>query len=231
MAKTKVPFSSPWYPYERIEAFNTMRGYEDIPLQLLTYLLDLPDAYGYEPTDDNARPRVRLAKLLWHDGANPLSEPLPTPAQKRSLLFDAEMPVLNTDEEKAAHPKGYRLYAQNTIGQSQLKAKSCVFCYPGRVIAVSPFEERIAIVFEIWTNVNLETNTRTLHYNRAESIEQAILEALHGVNICGTGPLSYSRAFHGDCGSVSIWDDQTNVGRRLTLAVPWKESSIEDELY
>ena len=94
----KVPFNSDTYPYERVQpGYNRMEGAEEIPLKIIRYLLDLPDSAGYIPVDDNSRPRVRLAKYLWYEGVNPLNNPLPTPAQKLSLLFDGENPEVNTD--------------------------------------------------------------------------------------------------------------------------------------
>ena len=70
-------FNSPTYPYERVmPSFLTFRGAEEIPQKLLTYLMDLPLPDGYEPVDDNTRPRVRLMKYLWHDGVKPLGERL-----------------------------------------------------------------------------------------------------------------------------------------------------------
>ncbi|MBQ1202054.1 MAG: hypothetical protein IIX59_08775, partial [Alistipes sp.] len=40
---------------------------------------------------------VRLAKLLWYDGEKPLEQPLPTPKQKLSMLWNGDESVLNTD--------------------------------------------------------------------------------------------------------------------------------------
>ena len=117
-------FDSDTYPYTRVlTGVNRMDGAELIPLKILRYLLDLPDANGYTPTDDNSRPRVRIAKYLWYEGQNPLGQPLPTPQEKLSMLFDGEEPDLNTDEQKRKHPKGYRIYPQVYWGQSELEAK------------------------------------------------------------------------------------------------------------
>ena len=98
-------FHSPTYPYERVQTgFLTFRGAEEIPHKLLTYLMDLPLPDGYEPMDDNTRPRVRLMKYLWHDGAKPLGERLPTAKEKQSLLFDGNEPVV--DSSAASTRKG-----------------------------------------------------------------------------------------------------------------------------
>lgn len=220
----RTDFDSPYYPYRMVQTgFSSFLGWEDIPGKIVRYLLDLPDSFGYEPRDDNERPRVRLAKLLWNDGARPLSGPLPTAKEKLSMLFDAEHPVLNTDEERAAHPKGYRLFAQNNIGQSQLEAETIIFCYLGREVPYNDFQSRVAVCFDIWCNTNLETNTKTEHYNRTAAIEQAIKQALNGVNITGVGTMQYSRSFHADCGSTPLYDAYTNTGRRLTMALTWMD--------
>lgn len=222
-------FNSPTYPYERVQiGYNRFKGAEYIPYKLLMYLLDLPDKHGYEPVDDNNRPRVRLAKYLWYDGARPLSQALPTPAQKLSLLFDGEEPVLETDEQKANHPKGYRLFWQVFWGQSQTEAKTLLKCYLGRVLPVDENIAKIGIVFEILSNVNLESNTRTDAYERSYAIEQCIVEALAGVNIAGIGVVDFSRMSHTDNGSRPIADSGTVVGRELHMSLTWAESLEHD---
>lgn len=216
---------SKFWPYEKVQTgYVTMVGAEEIPLRILTYLLDLPDRTGYLPADDNRHPRVRLAKYLWYDGGHPLAQPLPTPEEKRSMLFDGNEPVLNTEEEKARHPKGYRLYPQKYWGQSQLVAGTTVKCYLGRIIPVSPYVVSIGLVFEILVNSNQENTTKTTAYSRAYNIEQCILEAMHGVNFTGIGVADFSRQAHIDNGSSPIVDEGTNVGRRLKLSLTWAES-------
>lgn len=218
-------FNSPYYPYEKVQSFNGLRGAEKLPYKILTYLLDLPLADGYEPVDDNARPRVRLAKYIWYDEQNPLSKALPTPKEKLSLLFDSEHPTVDTDELKARHPKGYRLYWQSFFGQTQTEAKTTVKCYIGRVYSTNAFHTKIGITFEIFCNVNLETNTGTDAYARAYNIEQCIIEALDGVNMAGVGTFDISRTAHSDNGSRAIMDSGTNVGRELKISVEWTDST------
>ena len=63
-----VDFNSFTYPYERVQgSFNTLKGAEEIPYKILTYLMNLPDKNGYVPQDNNENPRVRLMKYppLW----------------------------------------------------------------------------------------------------------------------------------------------------------------------
>lgn len=224
----QVSFDSPYYPYQKVmDGYNTMSGAENIPYKILWYLMDMPDANGYEPVDDNSRPRVRLAKYLIWDGATPLDEPLPTAQQKLSVLFDPRNPDANTELDHEAHPFGYRLYAQNNFGQSQLDAQTIIKCYIGRIVAQTPYQQVLALTFEIWTNVNYESNTQTDAYNRAFDIEQCIVEALHGVDIAGVGTVQYNQRVHGDCGSRAVYDEYTNTGRKLTMCIVWDESNIE----
>ena len=221
---SRVSVNSDTYPFERIQTgFNRLKGSEDIPLKVLTYLMDLPSA-GYEPKDDNSRARVRLLKYLWYDGARPLENPLPTAKEKLSLLFDGDHPVLNTEAEKAAHPKGYRIYPQRVWGQSDTEAGVTLKLYMGRSIARDNFHTVLGLQFEILVNVNLENTTRTDAYSRAYDIEQCIIEALHGVNMTGIGVLDFSRLSHADNGSTSIFDYGTHCGRKLHMSVEWCDS-------
>lgn len=219
-------FDSPTYPYERVQpGYLRFAGANQIPIQIVRYLMDLPDANGYQPTDDNARPRVRLAKYLWHDGWNPLEKPLPTPKEKLSMIFDGDNPVLNKDEEKERHPKGYRLFPQVYWGQTELTAKVVLKCYIGRVIPQSEFEARIGLAFDILVNVNLE-NTSGVDdsYSRAYAIECDLINALHGVNIAGVGAIAFNKFAHGDDGSYPIHDNGVHVGRSIHFSIDWMES-------
>lgn len=218
-------FSSPYYPYEKVNTgFNTMDGAEQIPYRLLTYLMDLPDGNGYVPTDDNEHPRVRLMKYLFHDGANPLSRSLPTQEEKLSLLFDAEHPVLNDDELKRRHPKGYRLFAQQYWQQAELTARTLLKCYVGRVIPNSPFHASIGLVFELCTFYGTDTVTKTTAYSKLYAMECALIGALHGVNIGGVGVVSFDRRAHIDAGSQSYRDDGSHLYRIVKMSVDWMES-------
>lgn len=226
----RAKFESPTYPYERVQTgFLTFRGAEEIPHKLLLYLMDLPDGAGYEPQDDNTRPRVRLMKYLWHDGEKPLGERLPTPAEKRSLLFDGNEPVVDTETMRRKHPKGYRLYWQRFWGEAQTEAKSTLKCYLGRIFAPDPFTAKIGVTFDILCSANQETTTRTDAYSRAYDMEQSIIEALHGVNLAGIGVCDFSRAAHADNGSRVIYDQSgTIVGREVKLSIAWAESENAD---
>lgn len=223
--KMTADFQSPYYPYHKVQTgFNSMRGAEEIPYQIVTYLMDLKDQNGYIPQDDNTRPRVRLMKYLWYDGENPLSNILPSDEEKLSLLFDGNHPVLNTDEEKQAHPKGYRIYPQIYWLQSELEAKTILKCYIGRLIPVSPFEVSIGLTFEFLVNYALDNVTKTTAYSKIFAMEQCVVEALNGVNITGIGVVNFSRTSHADAGSRAYHDNGTHIYRILNMSIDWAES-------
>lgn len=222
-----VSVNSDTFPYSRVgTGFNRLRGTEEIPIKILKYLMDLP-LPGYMPKDDNERARVRLMKYLWYDGARPLANPLPTPAEKLSMLFDGDNPVLNTQEEKERHPKGYRIYPQRVWGQSDTSADTTLKLYMGRTIAKDDFHTVLGLQFEILVNVNLENTTRTDAYSRAYNIEQCIIEALHGVNITGIGVINFNRYAHADDGSKSAFDYGNHVLRLLHMSVEWCDSEMD----
>lgn len=221
-----LDFSNPWYPYDRPEpGALRYRGISQIPGKIIRYLLDLPDANGYVPIDDNERPRVRLMKLLWHDGARPLEQALPTPEQKKSLLWTGDQPAPNTDEAKTKHPKGYRIFSQSFWLPADFKAGSFLKVYEGRILPYSKYQAEIGINFEIGVNYAQDANMKTTAYSRVTQMEEALLDALHMVNIDGVGGMNFDRREHMDDGSHPWHDDGTNLGRTLTLSITWAESN------
>lgn len=218
-------FDSPFYPFSKVQGgYSTYRGEEKLPKKIVNFLLDLPDRWGYAPVDDNARPRVRLMKYLCYDGADPLAQTLPGTEEKLSIVFDGEAPILDTEEQKKKHPKGYRLYPLEYWGQAQTMAQTVLKVYIGRVIPQSAFTAAIGIYFDILCNYGHETTTRTDDYARSLNIEQCLVEALNGVNIGGAGVMSFDRSAHPDNGSRAIYDEGTNVGRRLHMSLAWADS-------
>lgn len=214
---------NPFYPYKRVIQANTLKGAELIPYKILTYLMDLPDAAGHVPFESNDNPRARLMRYLWHDGPDPLSKPLPTPQEKQSMLFDPDYPDINTDELKAKHPKGYRIFAQRLIAQSVLTAKTLIKVYPGRILDSDDFRTIIGMQAEIWANVNYVTNTRTNAYDRTFDIEQCLREALAGVDIAGVGCIKFSRNDGSFNGSELLYTDSEMVGRIVYFSTSWSE--------
>ena len=222
-----VSFDSPYYPYRRVINGNIMDGAELIPYKILMYLLDLPDSAWYEPVDDNSRPRVKLAKYLWYDEANPLANPLPTPAQKKSLLFDPYNPDINTDEDKVKHPKGYRLFMQHSVSESLLTAQTIIKIYPGRVLDPTIFRSVIGFQIEIWSNPDLITNTKTYQYDRIWDIECALRDSLNCVDIAGVGLIQFARNDGSFNGSELQYTNAGECGRVLYFSTAWMGGGSE----
>lgn len=220
-------FNNPYYPYDKPNGgYNTLRGAEEIPYKLITYLMDLPDRNGYEPVDDNERPRVRLAKYLWYDEPNPLSMPLPTPEEKLSMLYDGHNAMISTEEDKKNHPKGYRLQSVNYTEASELEARVLLKCYMGRVIGRTEFKTTLGVTFEIVVNYALDNVTRTSVYSRMYAIFQCLVEALHGVNIAGVGPIYFSKPVHGDVGYTTYHSEGTQTYATIGMAIDWQEGGL-----
>ena len=219
-----VGTNSPFYPYELVQGgFARMEAASEIPLIICKYLMDLP-LPGYIPPDDNGFPRCRLMKRLWYDGENPLGNPIPTPEEKLSLLFNGDRPVINTAEDREAHPKGYRIYPIPSFVQSQTEAEATIKCYIGREIPLTEFSVEIGIIFDVYTNASYETGMGVGGLSKSYAMEKDIIAALHGVNLTGIGTVSYSRSAHADNGSGPIYDESgVNVGRRLKMSVRYAD--------
>lgn len=224
-----VDFNNPYYPYEKVSTgFNTLRGAEMIPYQLLMYLLDLPDKNGYEPVDDNSRPRVRLIKYIYYNDSNPLAQPLPTPEQKLSLLYDGKNPDINTDEDHELHPVGYRLFGQQYELQSPTTAKTMLRCYMARAIPRTDFKTVLGIDFSCIVNYALDNIIGTGVYSRMYAIHQCLVEALHGVNITGIGTIHYSKPIHGDSGFSTFHSEGTQIYSDTFFAIDWQETTTDE---
>lgn len=225
MSGINVSVDSPYYPYAKVQTgFSPQDGASEIPTLICRYLMDLPLS-GYTPPDNNAFPRVRLMKRLWYDGDNPLNNPVPTPQQKLSLLYDGDNPAVNTDEQKAKHPQGYRIFPIEYWLPVQTEAKVSLKCYVGREIPINEYTQEIGLIFDVFINSNLDGGLGTGRISKAYAIEKDIVAALHGVNITGIGTISYNRLAHGDAGSRPMYDESgINVGRRLTMSVRFGNS-------
>lgn len=230
MANGTVDLKSPYYPYRKdARGYTSYAGADEIPKQILNYLLDLPQG-DYTPIDDNSYPRARLWKYLCYDGANPLEKPLPTPQQKLSVIFDPERPAVNTDEEKQKHPLGFRIFPMQYWLPADYRANTLIKFYMGRDLPYDNRYSEISVVFEIVVNYMQESNLRTDAVSRLWAIENALKEALHGVNIAGIGVFSYDRRSHMDAGSHFFHDEGTNVGRELCFSLTWAESDSGGEI-
>lgn len=222
-------FNNPYYPYYKVQSgYNGLNGAEKIPYQLIMYLLDLPDKYGYVPIDDNSRPRVRLIKYIYYDEPNPLAKPLPTPEQKLSLLYNGMNPAINTDEDKVNHPKGYRIFGQQYELQSQIEAKTILRCFMGREIPRSELKTVLGVDFEVIVQYGLDNVIKTNVYSRMYAIHQCLVEALHGVNIAGIGTVGYNKSLHGDCGMTVYHSEGTQIYSDTFFGIDWQETTTDE---
>lgn len=221
-------FNNPYYPYEKCNiGFTTLKGAELIPYRLLTYLLDLPDKYGYVPVDDNSRPRVRLIKYIYYDEPNPLAQPLPTPEQKLSLLYSGEKPAITTEEDKEKHPKGYRILPQTYTKPTTISAKVLLKCYMAREIPRSDYKIVLGVNFSTIINYALDNIMGTPVYSRGYAIHQCLVEALHGIDIAGVGTVHYSKPIHGDSGRPNPYHSEGDECYDDTFfAIDWQESQL-----
>lgn len=206
--------ASQWYPYINVQpSYFDLSNTIDLPRKICNYIIDAPQK-GYNPPDDNSYSRCRLWKYLFYDTDHPLDNPLPDITEKMSVVFDPENPT------NAPTDKGYRLIPQIYVKQEQDIAQTRIMCYMGRTVPSNDeFRINLSVVFVILTHYSYEANTKTNAYSRAFAIEQALIEAFHGVNMEGVGTFYMSRSKHPDCGSTEIYDGNTNIGRKLTIAL------------
>lgn len=204
-----------WYPYHKIqEGYIDLSDSVNLPRKICDYLIDAPQGTKYTPQDDNTYPRCRLWKYLYYDTARPLDQPLPTIAEKMSVVFNSDQP------ENPPTDKGYRLYPEIYVKQAQTAAQTRLMVYMGRTMpSDTEYKVSLSIVFDIFAYYAYEANTKTDVYSRVFAIEQALIEAFHGVNMAGIGTFYFSKNKHPDCGSRPIYDGKTNIGRQLILCL------------
>ena len=209
-------------PYEKVYNFWAQTGLEDVPAKIRDYLLMMPSLECPNPIETNDNPRARLIKYLYHDTPKPLLEPLPSVAQRKSIVFDPFNPdVLPTE-------KGYRVYTQSLVNQSQTDGQTVLRIVMGRVFPEA-YSVRVAVDFYILSNYTTEANTRDIALLRTWNMELALIQALNGINIDGVGAFQFNRYAHADCGSKPIGDAQQNVGRLVTLAFESIGGSPDEE--
>lgn len=213
---------SQWYPYKKVnDSYIDLTAAAGLPKKICDYLIDAPMG-EYSPADNNAYARCRLWKYLFYDESNPLQQPLPSLTEKMSVLFNPEKP------EDPPTDKGYRLIPQVYIDPSQEIAQTRIMFTTGRTIpSDDQFKMCMSIVFYIWTNQQYELNTKANDLSRTQAIELSLIEALNGVNMAGIGTFFFSRRKHPDCGSSVLYDENTNVGRRLTIALEFATTATQ----
>lgn len=210
----RVDVRSPYYPYPKPqENYFDLSDTVSLPRKICDYLIDAPDG-NYTPPDDNRYPRCRFWKYLYYDGAKPLSRALPSIREKMSVVFRPE------EAENPPTQAGYRLFPQIFVKPSQTEAQTRVYCYMGRTVPLGDeFRVALSVMFRVWTHYTQEANVKTDAYSRVFAIEQALIEALHGVNMAGVGTFFFSKLIHPDCGSTVIYDGEANIGREITIGL------------
>lgn len=216
-----VDIRSQWYPYVKVyEGFYDLSQTIDIPRKVMEYILDMPDR-EYTPIDTNANSRVRLWKYLYYDGARPLDNPLPTPQEKMQVLFNDESPESPPNPEK-----GYRLFPQYYVKPAQTEAQTRLYVYMGPTYPDSDITVQLSVAFDIWSHYTEEANTKDDVYSRVFGIEQAIIEAFHGIEMAGVGTFYFDRKRNPECRSTPFTDRDSNVGRHLVLGLEIKSETL-----
>ena len=213
----KLP-DNPYFPYRKVADYTTFPDAETLLKKVVDYLLDLP-MKGYAPPTDISTPRSRLIRLLYYDTPHPMNEPLPTPQQKLSVLFDPESPDIPHDAEK-----GYRIYPMIYPIQAESMGRTSLKIFMSYAKPISDFRAEQAICFEVLTNTVYENNQASTSLSRTYQICIEILRAMNGVNIDGVGGFYFDRRLHAECGLEPIADRNQNVGYRLTMGVTFMGS-------
>lgn len=205
---------SKFFPYTKTATYTTLPDAEKLLKKIVDYILDLP-MEGYEPVDDSDYPRCNLMKLLYYDTPHPLNEPLPTPEQKISIVFDPSSPdVPPTD-------KGYRIYPMIYPIQAQAEGQTTLKIFMSWAKATSTMRIDQAVSFEVLTNTTYENNQGGTSLSRTYQICVELLRALNGVNIDGVGAFYFDRRQHTECTLEPISDKSQNVGYRLTMGLTY----------
>ena len=212
---------NPYFPYQKVADYTTIPDAETLLKKIVDYLLDFP-MRGYTPPSDTSTPRSRLSRLLYYDVPHPLDQPLPTPAQKISMVFDPESPDVPPDKDK-----GYRVYPMIYPIQAESMGRTSLKIFMGYAKPVSPMRVEQSVMFEVLSNTALEGNQATTSLSRTYQICVEIIRALNGVNIEGVGGFYFDRRQLTDCGLEPIADKSQNVGYRLTMGLTFMGS--EDE--
>lgn len=151
-----------------------------------------------------------------------MSEALPTPKQKISLIFDPNHPdVAPTD-------KGYRIFPMIYPIQAQAEGQTTLKIFMGWAKPTNTFRIDQSVSFEVLTNTAYEGNAGGTSLTRTYEICVNIIRALNGVNIDGVGTFYFDRRQHTECGLEPIADKSQNVGYRLTLGLSYYGSEKDD---
>lgn len=215
--------NNPYFPYSKVSDFVTMPDAENLLKKVVDYLLDLP-MKGYAPPDDTSTPRSRLIRLLYYDTPYPLEQPLPTPEQKISIVFDPESPDVPRDTEK-----GYRIFPMIYPIQAESAGRTSLKIFLSYAHPRSTMQIDQAICFEVLTNTAYENNSRGSSLSRSYQICLEILRSLNGVNMDGVGGFHFDRRQNTECQLEPIADRNQNVGYRLTMGLTYMGSEDDTD--
>lgn len=206
-------------PYEKIYNYWGEENIVNIPSQVRDYLLLLPSKECPNPITSNDNPRARFVKYLYYDDANPLEKELPSVDERLSIIFDPYKP-----DQPPSSEKGYRVFCQSNVGQANIIGQTILRIVMGQMVSTNPYSVTYSINFQILSNYSIEANTRSTALLRTFSMEQAIIQALNGVNFGGVGTFMVARSMLNSenrgtitNGSKPISDDQELVGRLLVM--------------
>ena len=206
---------NPYFPYNKVGDYATLPNAETLLKKVVDYLLDLP-MRGYTPPSDISTPRSRMIRLLYYDTPHPLDQPLPTPEQKLSIVFDPESPDVPHDKEK-----GYRVYPMVYPIQAESMGRTTLKIYMGYARPQNPMRVEQSICFQVMTNTAYENNQKSTSLSRTYQICIEILRALNGVNMDGVGGFYFDRRQNAECGLDQIADKSQNVGYALTMGITY----------
>lgn len=215
-----MPDVTIYSPYEKIYNYWADASIEEVPSKLRDYLLLLPSKDCPNPITTNDNPRARLIKYLYYDEPNPLNNPLPSVQERLDMVFNPFQPDQPSNTEK-----GYRVFCQSGTAQANTMGQTILRIVMGQMSAQTPYIATWSVNFQILSNYTLEANTQSTALLRTFAMEQAIIQALHGVNMTGVGTfmLTKSQYSYGsrntiNNGSKPITDDQELMGRLLTMS-------------
>lgn len=203
--------------YKQVYKFNNMPRADSFCYDILLYLMDIPRR-GYEPPDDT--PRSDIARMIFYDEVDCLDRseyPLPTKAEKLSMFYKPKIPTPTV----AQAPKGYRLFLQPRIGETQTEQKTELRVFPGELYPTSDYRAIQAIEFQILCGMSLDTLNSGV--SRSYKLVLDIIRALNGVDIGGgTNTIHFSRDYYHYCRTEYFNDGRFNVGYYLTMATEFE---------
>ena len=208
--------------YDKVYNYNNFPNADSLIYDIIAYLLDLPKK-GYEPQDTGAR--ADLIRMLWYDDADCLdrsTHPLPTAKQKKSLIYNPKVPT----PTEAQAPKGYRIFLQPRISESQVEQKVELRIFAGETYPTSDFRAVQALEFQILCGMSQDVLQNSI--SRSYKIVLDLIRALNGVDVGGgTNTIHFNREYYHYCRTQYFNDGRFNVGYYLTMATEFNTGDKE----